>query len=84
MFEFSELIIPCFLHYIWGSRVVHFRFCVRSFLGRSNRAAGIGGVVLVPLLVYGAGYGIHISIAAAVSSFYFFWVDWHICLCKAG
>ena len=34
-------------------------------------AAGIGGVVLVPLLVYGAGYSIHISIAAAVSSFIF-------------
>ena len=41
------------------------------FSGALIGAAGIGGVVLVPLLVYGAGYGIHISIAAAVSSFIF-------------
>ena len=32
-------------------------------------AAGIGGVILVPLLVYAGGIEIHISIAASVASF---------------
>ena len=48
-----------------------FVFVCGLFSGALIGAAGIGGVVLVPLLVYGAGYGIHISIAAAVSSFVF-------------
>ena len=48
-----------------------FVFVCGLFSGALIGAAGIGGVVLVPLLVYGAGYGIHISIAAAVSSFIF-------------
>ena len=33
-------------------------------------AAGIGGVILVPLLVYFAGIDIHTSIAASVASFF--------------
>ena len=48
-----------------------FVFLCGLFSGALIGAAGIGGVVLVPLLVYGAGYSIHISIAAAVSSFIF-------------
>jgi uncharacterized membrane protein YfcA len=48
-----------------------FVFLCGLFSGALIGAAGIGGVVLVPLLVYGAGYDIHISIAAAVSSFIF-------------
>lgn len=48
-----------------------FVFLFGLFAGTLIGAAGIGGVVLVPLLVYGAGYSIHISIAAAVSSFIF-------------
>ena len=48
-----------------------FVFLCGLFSGALIGVAGIGGVVLVPLLVYGAGYGIHISIAAAVSSFIF-------------
>ena len=43
-----------------------FVFLCGFFAGTLIGAAGIGGVVLVPLLVYGAGYSIHISIAAAV------------------
>lgn len=46
-------------------------FLFGLFAGTLIGAAGIGGVVLVPLLVYGAGFSIHISIAAAVSSFIF-------------
>jgi len=34
-------------------------------------AAGIGGVILVPLLVYVAGIDIHTSIAASVAAFSF-------------
>jgi len=48
-----------------------FVFLCGFFAGTLIGAAGIGGVVLVPLLVYGAGYSIHISIAAAGSSFIF-------------
>ncbi len=48
-----------------------FVFLFGFFAGALIGAAGIGGVVLVPLLVYGAGFSIHISIAAAVSSFIF-------------
>ena len=33
-------------------------------------AAGIGGVILVPLLVYVAGIDIHTSIAASVAAFF--------------
>ena len=32
--------------------------------------AGIGGVILVPLLVYAGGLDIHLSIAASVASFF--------------
>ena len=46
-------------------------FLFGLFAGTLIGAAGIGGVVLVPLLVYGAGFNIHTSIAAAVSSFIF-------------
>ena len=46
-------------------------FMFGLFAGALIGAAGIGGVVLVPLLVYGAGLSIHTSIAAAVSSFIF-------------
>ena len=48
-----------------------FVFLCGLFSGTLIGAAGIGGVVLVPLLVYGAGFSIHTSIAAAVSSFIF-------------
>jgi uncharacterized membrane protein YfcA len=71
MLKFSELIIPGHTGYLeWQCRLFLFFLC--GFLsGTLIGAAGIGGVVLVPLLVYGAGYSIHISIAAAVSSFIF-------------
>ena len=46
-------------------------FLFGLFAGTLIGAAGIGGVVLVPLLVYGAGFSVHTSIAAAVSSFIF-------------
>ena len=39
------------------------------FSGTLIGLAGIGGVILVPLLVYGAGFDIHESIAASVTSF---------------
>ncbi|MDC0476562.1 sulfite exporter TauE/SafE family protein [Alphaproteobacteria bacterium] len=39
------------------------------FAGLLIGAAGIGGVILVPLLVYFAGVDIHTSIAAAVAAF---------------
>ena len=40
------------------------------FAGLLIGAAGIGGVILVPLLVYFAGVDIHTSIAAAVAAFF--------------
>ena len=59
-------------------------FLFGLFAGTLIGAAGIGGVVLVPLLVYGAGFSIHISIAAAVSSFIFSGLIGTIAYAKRG
>jgi len=48
-----------------------FVFLCGLFSGTLIGAAGIGGVVLVPLLVYGAGFSIHTSIAAQFPLLFF-------------
>jgi uncharacterized membrane protein YfcA len=58
MFNFSELIISG-LYWLFGGAVSFvFVFLCGLFSGTLIGAAGIGGVVLVPLLVYGAGFSI--------------------------
>ena len=61
-----------------------FVFLCGLFSGTLIGAAGIGGVVLVPLLVYGAGFSVHTSIAAAVSSFIFSGLIGTIAYAKRG
>ena len=84
MFNFSELIISG-LYWLFGGAVSFvFVFLCGLFSGTLIGAAGIGGVVLVPLLVYGAGFSIHTSIAAAVSSFIFSGLIGTIAYAKRG
>jgi uncharacterized membrane protein YfcA len=84
MFNFSELIISG-LYWLFGGVVSFvFVFLCGLFSGTLIGAAGIGGVVLVPLLVYGAGFSVHTSIAAAVSSFIFSGLIGTIAYAKRG